>query len=168
MGVKILFNALKNKYIISGLTLLYCTFIGLLYSLKNFSLNFIALNSALVLITVIFNTLLNGAFLIAIDSFIRQKVSFKVRFFELTKSLWVSQLILLPVSLIILATIPFISISAITIVRIITFTLRYVCPFALLFSYKSMTDSDWFTSIKVVALTFIIMTVISQIFSLIQ
>lgn len=167
MVVKLLVNALKNKYIISGLTLLYCVCIGLLYSFRNFGFNFIVLNFSLVLVTVFFSTLLNGAFLFAIDSFIRQKVQFKARFFELTKSLWVSQLILLPVSIVTLATISFISISAITIVRIVTFAIRYICPFALLFSYKYITNSDWFTSIKVVSITFILMSTITQIFNLI-
>lgn len=146
---------------------MYCVCIGLLYSLRNFSFNFIALNFSLVLVTVFFSTLLNGAFLFAIDSFIRQKVQFKARFFKLTKSLWVSQLILLPVSIVTLAIIPFVSISAITIVRIVTFTIRYICPFALLFSYKYTTNSDWFTSIKVVSITFILMSTITQIFHLI-
>lgn len=153
---------IKNNYIIASATMLYCIFIGVICSI-NYSLTAIAINTGLFMLTMALNVLVNGIFLFAIDAFIRQKKTFKLRFFEITKALWISQLILLPISLIAVILNPFISLSDEATVKIITFSLKYICPFVLFFSYKNITKSDWPTTIKVVSITFILMVGITQL-----
>lgn len=125
------------------------------------------INSVIVLFTITLNVIISSIFILAIDTFICQNKLSKVRFFELTKATWGSQLILFPISLIMVILTPFIKLNPETIIKSITFTLKYICPFALLFSYKIITHADWDKTIKVVSITFIITSFLTHIFHLI-
>lgn len=157
----------QNKSIIFFITFIYSILIGILYSLENFKLTFIAINTGVFLLTILLYVIGNGIFLIIVDNFMRQGIPFKIRFSELMKAILISKLILLPISLLLLSLSLFIKLDVLVLAKVITISMSYICPFILLFAYKLVTKTDWIITIKVVVVSFIIMTLITQVLRMI-
>ncbi len=155
---------IQKKSIIFSITFIYSILIGILYSLENFKLTFIAINTGVFLLTILLYVIGNGIFLIIVDNFMRQGIQFKIRFSELVKTILISKLILLPISLLLLGLSLFIKLDVLVLTKVITISLNYVSPFILLFSYKLVTKVDWDITIKVVSIAFLIVILMTKFF----
>ena len=155
---------IPKKSIIFSITFIYSILIGILYSLENFKLTFIAINTGVFLLTILLYVIGNGIFLIIVDNFMRQGIQFKIRFSELVKAILISKLILLPISLLLLGLSLFIKLDVLVLTKVITISLNYVSPFILLFSYKLVTKADWNITIKVVSIAFLIVILMTKFF----
>ena len=153
---------MQNRYIIALSTLLYCVCIGVLYS-NTLNTKFVMLNSVIVFITVCLNVLTTSLFLMPINCFVNN-IKLKECFGKLVKAIWISQMILVPISLILILLKTVIYLDMGVRVKIINFTMQYICPFVLFYAYKNVTKADWITTIKVVSIAFILLNLVIQIF----
>ena len=150
---------LKNNMVIASALTISCIILTVLYYIKGLVLpNFISLvGNALIMLSSIFGVVICGSiFMLATDFLFCRDQKFKNRFFYLTKSLWLSQILLLPISLILLMSNIFISIDISIINSIVVFSISYLSQLVLFFSYKFITNRDWNITIKVVASQFML------------
>ena len=157
---------MENKYIATLGTLLYCGCIGILYTSK-LNIRSVIVNSLIVFITVCLSISTTSVFLVPIDSFFNNNIELKGRFWKLVKAIWISKIILLPVSLILILLTAMIYLDMEVRVKIINFTMQYICPFVLFYSSKNVTKVDWITTIKVVSIAFILLNLVVQILHII-
>lgn len=150
----------KNRTVFC-LTLVYSVLIGLLYSFDNFNLVYLTVNTCIFILTLGLSIVNGTLFLIIFDAFIRQEIQFKERFFQIIKSIFISKLILFPVSICLLVLNMFIKMDLVALSKCITFLLIYASQFILLFTYKKITQSSWDITIKVVTLQFIFSSFLS-------
>lgn len=150
---------LKNNMVIALALTISCIILTVLYYIKGLVLpNFISLvGNALIMLSSILGVVVCGSiFMLATDSLFCRDQKFKNRFFYLTKSLWLSQILLLPISLILLILNIFVSIDISIINSIVVFSISYLSQLVLFFSYKFITNRDWNITIKVVASQFML------------
>lgn len=150
----------KNRTVFC-LTLVYSVLIGLIYSFDNFNLVYLTVNTCIFILTLGLSIVNGTLFLIIVDAFIRQEIQFKERFFQIIKSIFISKLILFPVSICLLVLNMFIKMDLVALSKCITFLLIYASQFILLFTYKKITQSSWDITIKVVTLQFIFSSFLS-------
>jgi hypothetical protein len=144
---------LENNLIISAIIIVSVLLMVFLYYLKGSILNFgsFLINSMIILSTIFGIVISEGVFLLSIDSIVCRKVKFKEKFFYITKSLWLSQCILLPVVLCLILINFLINLNIFAINKIIVFVVSYLSQLILFFSYKFVTKRNWVTTIKIVA-----------------
>lgn len=144
---------LKNNIIIGVFLLLSTLLLTVLYYIKGLiqenPISFIE-NFIIIFFSIFGVVFCSGIFMLASDSIFCREKKFKERFFYVTKSLWLSQLIILPVSIILLLVNFIFNLDVFIINKIIVFTISYASQIFLFFSYKFVTKHDWFTTIKVV------------------
>ena len=96
---------LKNNVIITLVLAISCIILTVLYYTKGLVLpNFVSFagNVLIMLLSILGIVICSSIFMLATDSLFCRDQKFKNRFFYLTKSLWLSQILLLPISLILL------------------------------------------------------------------
>lgn len=140
---------------------------GIVYSQNMLNIKFIALNSLVFFITIFFSLIINGVILFTIDSLFSPKKDFKTKFLQTTKILWISHIILLPCALFLLTAELFTTLSLDFIIKSINVTLKFFLPISTLFVYKSITNSNWSQSIKIISIATLTATIISFISHLI-
>lgn len=157
---------IKSNLTLTLISFFYCTLVTLLYT-TNFNFKFVSKNFIIITLTMFVGFIINGVFLVSVDSFIRVNVKFRDSFFKDFKSLWISYATLLPVSLGLTLINLFVGIPMVTVIKVITVTIRYVCPFVLLWSYKLINKESWDVTIKVVSITFLMINILIKLFCLI-
>ena len=148
---------LKDNMVIASALAISCIILTVLYYIKGLVLpNFISfVGNALIMLSSILGVVICGSiFMLATDCLFCRDQKFKNRFFYLTKSLWLSQILLLPISLILLILNIFVSIDISIINSIVVFSISYLSQLVLFFSYKFITNRDWNITIKVIASQF--------------
>lgn len=150
---------LKNSIVIALMITIACTVLTLIYYMCGMVLpNFISFfgNMLIIILSILGIVICNSIFILATDSLFCRDQKFKKRFFYLSKSLWLSQVLLLPISLILLILNIFVSMDISIINSIVVFSISYLSQLVLFFSYKFITNRDWNTTIKVVSSQFML------------
>ena len=106
-------------------------------------------------------------FMLALDSLFFKDIKFRERFFYITKSLWLSQLVILPISLILFIVNIFVNLEISIVNNIVVFSISYISQLVLFFSYKFITNRNWNIVIKVVAFQIIFTVLILLLLKLI-
>lgn len=158
---------LNSKSIIFIFTFLYCTILAMICTNNFLNIKLLGINFIMFVVTLFIKALISGVFLFSIDAFLSNKKDFKLRFFEIVKSLLIAYLILLPFSLITLILNFLVDFQMDFFIRVISFSINFICPISLFFSYKFVTKSTWEYTIKVNSITVIIITLFTQLFKLI-
>ena len=151
---------LKNNIVIASALIVSCIVLTALYYIKGLVLpNFISFaGNALIMLSSILGVVICGSvFMLATDSLFCRDKKFKERFFYITKSLWLSHILILPISLILLVANLFVNLDISVINNIVVFSISYLSQLVLFFSYKFITNRAWNTTIKVVASQFFLM-----------
>ena len=152
-----------NKYTILLSLFLSSAIIAILYSLGNFNL-FIG-NFLVVLGTFIIQIVSVGLFILMSEKIIIPKKKFKNRFFQITKSILIAQMVMLPIACIILIIYPFFNIPIEMISKIIITATNYVVLLLVFFSYRFVTKSDNHTAAKVIFSAIILIMLIRSIYN---
>ena len=145
---------LKSNYIISSIILISSILITILFCIKSsivLNLSSFLGNWLIIFLTIAGMVLCESIFLLSVDSIICRGKKFKERIFYVMKSLWLSQIILLPIILTLFLVNTFINLDVSLINKILAFSIAYLSQLVLFFSYKFVTRYDWSTTIKVVA-----------------
>lgn len=145
---------LKNNITIAIAVFASCAMLTTIYYLKGLvlpnALSFIG-NTSIMALTILGTVLCNGLFLLATDALFFRDEKFKNRFFYVTKALWISQLLLLPVSFILLLANLFVNLDISIINNAVVVSISFLSQLILFFSYKFVTNHDWSETIKVVS-----------------
>ncbi len=155
---------LKNNFFIAAIIFISVFLVTTIYYVKGLVFfNFLSLfgNVSIILMTMLSVIVCNSLFVLATDYLFCKHSTFKERFFYITKSMWLSQLPLLPVTLILIFLNFFVNLEISTINDIIVFCIAYLSQLVLFFSYKFITNRDWSTTIKVVASQFLLTLILS-------
>lgn len=150
---------LKNNIVIALALTISCIILTILYYIKGLVLpNFISFagNVLIILLSILGVVICGSVFMLATDSLFCRDKKFKERLFYVTKSLWISHILILPISLILLTVNLFVDLDISTINNIVVFSISYLSQLILFFSYKFITNRDWSITIKVVASQFIL------------
>lgn len=159
-------KCLKNNYLICLSLLLSSFFMTFLLCSKtydNLTFKCLFINGLFVLLTILITVTCESLFLLAIDSLICNDQKFVKRFLYTFKSLWLSQCILLPISLFLMLFNGFVNLNLTTVNKILIFSMSYLSQVALLFAYKFVTARDWSTSIKIVSANCCLIFFLSQL-----
>lgn len=155
----------NNIFIAFGLTV-SCILLTFIYYTKGLVMpTFVSFvgNILIMMLTILGIVICTGIFMLAIDSLFFKAIKFKERFFYITKSLWLSQLVILPISLILLVVNIFANVEVSIINNIVVFSISYLSQLVLFFSYRFITNRNWNIVIKVVASEFVFTLLLSVI-----
>ena len=155
---------LKNNIVIMSVLFVSCLLLTFLFYLKGLVLPiFISFtgNILIFVLSIVGVVLCNSLFMFATDSIFCKKIKFKERFFYVTKSLWMSQCLLLPIVLILCIVNCFINLSIDFINNVIVISISYLSQLILFITYKFVTKNTWVITIKVVSLQFALMSLLN-------
>lgn len=155
---------LKNNIAITSVLIASCIILTFLFYLKGLVLpTFISFGGNILIIALsIFGVVFcNSLFMLAADSIFCKKIKFKERFFYITKSLWMSQFLLLPIVLILCLINCFINLNINFINNVIVISISYLSQLTLFMTYKFVTKNNWETTIKLVSLQFALVFILN-------
>ncbi len=161
---------LKNNIVIASALTFSCVILTVLYYAKGLVMpTFISFvgNILIMMLTILGVVICTSIFMLAIDSLFFKDIKFRERFFYITKSLWLSQLVILPISLILFIVNIFVNLEISIVNNIVVFSISYISQLVLFFSYRFITNRNWNIVIKVVAFQIIFTVLILLLLKLI-
>ena len=161
---------LKNNIVIAFALTFSCVILTVLYYTKGLVMpTFISFigNTLIMMLTILGVVICTSIFMLAIDSLLFKAIKFRERFFYITKSIWLSQLVILPISLILFIVNIFVNLEVSIANNIVLFSISYLSQLVLFFSYRFITNRNWNIVIKVVAFQIIVTVLMSLLLKLI-